>query len=87
MFSCTFVFRTLYGHCTALSGSRGAPTCYYKKYLKAMLKPDNTALFFNVLPSYYTLQVGEGQECAVVEAMKMQNSLSSGVSGGNIIHR
>ena len=25
--------------------------------------------------------VGEGQECAVVEAMKMQNSLSSGVTG------
>merc|ERR1711936_319897 len=26
-------------------------------------------------------QVGDGQECAVVEAMKMQNSLSSGVTG------
>ena len=26
-------------------------------------------------------KVGEGQECAVVEAMKMQNSLSSGVTG------
>jgi len=26
-------------------------------------------------------QVGEGQECAVVEAMKMQNSLSSGITG------
>jgi propionyl-CoA carboxylase alpha chain len=25
--------------------------------------------------------VGEGQECAVVEAMKMQNSLASGVTG------
>ena len=25
--------------------------------------------------------MGEGQECAVVEAMKMQNSLASGVSG------
>merc|ERR1719233_2722740 len=26
-------------------------------------------------------KVGEGQECAVVEAMKMQNSLASGVTG------
>ena len=26
------------------------------------------------------MKVGDGQECAVVEAMKMQNSLSSGVS-------
>ena len=25
-------------------------------------------------------KVGEGQECAVVEAMKMQNSLSSGIT-------
>ena len=27
------------------------------------------------------MKVGEGQECAVVEAMKMQNSLASGVAG------
>ena len=26
-------------------------------------------------------KVGEGQECCVVEAMKMQNSLASGVTG------
>jgi len=26
-------------------------------------------------------KVGEGQECAIVEAMKMQNSLASGVTG------
>ena len=29
-------------------------------------------------------KVGEGQECAVVEAMKMQNSLSSGITIPNL---